>query len=305
MKISLVTTVKDAAGDVGEFVASVRAQTRPPDEIVVVDGGSEDGTVERLRAEPDLLLLEEPGANIAQGRNVAIRAATHDLVAVSDADCVLSPAWLEHLTLALESGADVAMGLTRPIARSFFEACSAAVSLPEIEEIDPEAFMPSSRSIAFRREAVELAGGYPEWLPLGEDMYLDHRFRELALDMAFVPQAVAYWRMRPTLSGLWAQYAGYAWGDGYAGMYPGRHALRFGVYGAAAVALGARRKEGLALLGLAAGWYATRRLRRAFRLLAGRPAERLGAMGAVPALMAFVDAAKMVGYVRGRLARGR
>lgn len=305
MKVSLVTTVKDAAGDVGDFLASVRAQTRPPDEIVVVDGGSEDGTVERLRAEPDLLLLEEPRANIAQGRNVAIRAATHDLVAVSDADCVLSPAWLEHLSLALESGADVAMGFTRPIARSFFEACSAAVSLPEIEEIDPDAFMPSSRSIAFRREAIELAGGYPEWLPLGEDMYLDHRFRELALDMAFVPEAVTYWRMRPTLLGLWTQYAGYAWGDGYGGMYPGRHALRFGVYGAAAVALATRRKEGLALLGLAAGWYATRRLRRAFRLLAGRPVERLGAVGAVPALMAFVDAAKMTGYIRGRLARGR
>jgi glycosyltransferase involved in cell wall biosynthesis len=53
-KVSLITTVKDAAEEIGPFLASLAAQTRVPDEVIVVDGGSSDGTVERLRSAHDL-----------------------------------------------------------------------------------------------------------------------------------------------------------------------------------------------------------------------------------------------------------
>jgi glycosyltransferase involved in cell wall biosynthesis len=299
VKISLVATVKDAGQNVGDFLESVRAQTRPPDEVVIVDGGSTDGTLETLRSAADVTLIEAPGANIAEGRNTAIRAATHDVVAVSDADCVLVPDWLAHLERAIENGADVAMGFYRPIARSFFEACSAAVSVRDEDEVDPERFMPSSRSVAFRREAFDQAGGYPEWLEIGEDMYLNHRFRELDARMEFVPRAVAYWRIRPTLLAMWRQYFRYAEGDGLAAMHPERHALRFGIYGLLAVAVLARRRGPLALLAAAGAFYARRPLRRAYRLLAGRPGERAAAVVAVPTLMAAADGAKMAGYLSG------
>jgi glycosyltransferase involved in cell wall biosynthesis len=303
VKVSLIATVKDGGLAVAEFLASVRGQTRAPDEVVIVDGGSTDGTLERLRAEPDVTVIEAPGSNIAEGRNFAVRGATHDVVAVSDADCRLAPDWLEHLVAAIEDGADVAMGFYRPIYRSFLEACSAAVSLPEEHEVNPKRFMPSSRSVAFRRESFELAGGYPEWLDIGEDMYLNHRFRELRLRMDFVGRAVAYWRVRPTLASTWRQYYRYARGDGVAGMHAGRHALRFAVYGAAALALLTRRRGALAALGAGAGWYASGKIRRALRLLPHRRAERLGAVAVVPALMLLADAAKMAGYLAGRRAR--
>lgn len=305
MKVSLVATVKDAGPHVGMFLESVRAQTRPPDEIVIVDGGSTDGTIETLRSASDVTLIESPGANIARGRNVAVRAATHEVVAVSDADCVLGPDWLARLAEAVENGADVATGFYRPIVRSFFEACAAAVSLPEEQEVDAGRFMPSSRSVAFRREAFDRTGGYPEWLDIGEDMYLNHRFRDLDLRMEFVPRAVAYWRMRPTPAATWRQYFRYAEGDGAAGMYPERHALRLAVYSLLVGALLARRKGPLPLLAAAAAGYAWRPLRRALHLLPGRPIERAGAMVAVPVLMALVDAAKMAGYLAGLRKRVR
>jgi hypothetical protein len=53
------------------------------------------------------------------------------------------------------------------------------VNLPEPEELDETTFVPSGRSVAFTREAIERAGGYPEWLDNGEDLYVHHRFREL------------------------------------------------------------------------------------------------------------------------------
>jgi glycosyltransferase involved in cell wall biosynthesis len=240
VRVSLVTTVLNAGGNVGRFLETVAAQTRPPDEIVVVDGGSTDGTLEDLRRTEGITLVEVPGANIARGRNVAIATATHDVIAVSDADCVLEPDWLERLLAPIEAGADVAMGAYRPIAESFFHRCLAAVNLPDPTEWDEAAFMPSGRSVAFRREAMDAAGGYPEWLAIGEDMYVNHRWRELGMDMRLARDAVAWWRLRPDLRSTWTQYFRYARGDAIAGMYPERHALRFAVYGGALYVLGSK-----------------------------------------------------------------
>lgn len=304
MKVSLVATVKDAGPYVGEFLVSVAAQTRAPDEVIVVDGGSSDGTLETLRAASGITLIEEPGANIARGRNLAVRAAAHDAIAVSDADCVLEPHWLERLIEPLERGADVSMGVYRPLARTFFEECAAAISIKEPDELREDTYMPSARSVAFRRDAFERAGGYPEWMALGEDMYLNHRWRELGVRMDLARDAVVARRPRPDLAAYWRQFAGYAEHDARGGMHAGRHALRFASYGALAVAVASRRRGLLASAVAAGGLYAARPVRRAWRRMPS-PGRRLAALGAVPALMAATDLAKMAGYLRGIGGRGR
>ena len=298
MKVSLITTVKDAMPHVGGFLASVSRQTRAPDEVIVVDGGSADGTAEILRAEPGITFLEEPGANIARGRNVAIRAAAHDVIALSDGDCALEPDWLERLLEPIEAGADVAMGFYRPVAEGFLENCIAAVNLPSADELAEDRFMPSGRSVAFRRGAIEAAGGYPEWLDIGEDMYVNHRWRELGLDMRLAADAVVNWHLRPTLGETWKQYFGYARGDAIAGMYPERHALRFAAYSGALHAWSSKRRLPKLVTVVAGAAYAWKPIRRAL----GRfedPSDRAKAVLAIPALMAFIDAAKMAGYLAG------
>ena len=302
MRVSLITTVLNAADAIGPFLASVATQTRAPDQIVVVDGGSTDGTIELLRRAEGITPIEEPGANIARGRNVAIAAATHDVIAVSDADCVLEPDWLERLLGPLEAGADVAMGFYRPLTESFFQTCMAAVNLPDADEIDEATFMPSGRSVAFTRGAIEAAGGYPEWLAIGEDMYVNHRWRELGTDMRLARDAVVWWRLRPGPRGTWTQYFRYARGDAIAGMYPERHALRFAVYGGALWAWsskGAVRRIATLAGGIA---YAAKPVVRGLSRF-DDPLDKTKAALAVPALMAFVDTAKMAGYVAGLVAR--
>jgi glycosyltransferase involved in cell wall biosynthesis len=304
VNVSLVATVKDAGSAAVPFLDSLAAQTRTPDEVVIVDGGSSDGTVDRLREHAAITVLEEPGANIARGRNLAIAASSHDVIAVTDADCVLEPRWLERLLVPLESGADVSMGFYRPIEDGFLQSCMAAINLPDADEIDEATFMPSGRSVAFRREAIAAAGGYPEWLDIGEDMYVNRRWRELGLRMRFAPDAVVHWRLRASLADTWRQYFRYARGDAIAGMYPERHAIRLGTYGAALYSLCARgglRK--LAILG-GAGVYAATPVRRAMARFED-PAERARAVLAVPALMAFVDAAKIAGFLAGLAGSGR
>ncbi len=297
-KVSLITTVLDASDRVGPFLESVSWQTRPPDEVVVVDGGSTDGTLEQLRSADAVTLVERPGANIARGRNVAISAATHDVIAVTDADCVLERDWLERLVEPLETGADVAMGFYRPLADSFLQRAIGCVTLPEPEELDEARFMPSGRSVAFTREAIDRAGGYPEWLGIGQDLFVNHRFRELGLDMRLVREAIVDWPIRRTLAETWRQYFGYARGDAIAGLDAERHALRFGAYSAALYAWSTKgRVRKLATL-VAAGANAAAPIRRAAARFED-PAERARALVAVPALIAFVDAARMSGFLAG------
>src|SRR5439155_11198409 len=217
---------------------------------------------------------------------------------------VLDPDWLARLLEPIERGGDVSMGSYRPLVRGFLDACLAPVAFPERDELREDRFMPSSRSVAFRGAAFEAAEGYPEWLDVGEDMFLDLRWRELGLDMRLAPDAVAWWRPRPTLAEHARQYARYGRGDALAGMHPRRHAIRFAVYGGLVGTLASRRRWLLGAAAVAGAAYASRPLARASRLLPDRN-RRAAAVVAVPAVMALTDVAKMAGYLSGLVHRAR
>ncbi|MER3404903.1 MAG: glycosyl transferase family 2, partial [Chloroflexota bacterium] len=94
--LSLIVTVKNEAHSIEPFLDSLLAQTRLPDEVVIIDGGSCDGTVERILAYRHRLgcplhIEVYPGANIAQGRNRAVALAQGDLIACTDAGVRLAP----------------------------------------------------------------------------------------------------------------------------------------------------------------------------------------------------------------------
>ena len=305
MRVALVATVLNESDTIGSLLSSIDAQTRRPDEIVVVDGGSVDGTLETLqnwaRGREEITVLHAPGSNIAAGRNLAIGHVSSEAVAVTDGGCVLDGTWLERLANVLE-GADVAMGYYVPLATRTFERIATSLTVPDAAEIDPLRFMPSSRSLAFRRGTWERAGRYPEWLDVGEDMFFDFRTLDAGASRVFVPQALVRWRPRPTLGSFLRQYYRYARGDGIAGMYPRRHAIRFAAYAAGVVllALAVRWPPILVLPVLGAGVWLSPAYRRAWRRL---PRHRVQASLAIPFIALLMDIAKMCGYIAGLIVR--
>jgi glycosyltransferase involved in cell wall biosynthesis len=314
--VSLVMTVRNEAASIGAVLDSLRAQTHPPDEVVIADGGSTDDTAEVIRgwaaqAPWPLRVLDCPGANISQGRNAAIAAATHDLIAVTDAGVRLDPGWLAALLEAFDGAGgpvDVASGFFAPDPQTVFERAMGATVLPVLADIDPPTFLPSSRSIAFRRGAWAAAGGYPEWLDYCEDLVFDFALRAAGQRFLFAPRAVAYFRPRGSFRAFFLQYYRYARGDGKADLWRKRHAIRYGTYLAAAglPALGAGRRWPWALLALGGLVYCATPYRRLVPWLSGlRPAQVVAAVALVPLIRLAGDVAKMLGYPAGVLWRLR
>ena len=317
---------------------SLVAQTRPPDEVVIVDGGSRDSTVGVIQEYADRLPLQVlvvPGANISRGRNAAIQAATSEIIASTDAGVWLEPIWLARLLAALQTlpGVETAesegrhsecavparhdlrdvesaghpqvcAGFFVPDPRTPLERAMGATVLPAVEEINPGTFLPSSRSVAFTKQAWAAAGGYPDWLDYCEDLIFDFRLREVAGPFAWAPDALAHFRPRGSLRSFFKQYYRYARGDGKADLWRKRHALRYGTYLVALPIILASSViiSPLSLLALLAGILAYcrtpyRRLRAYLTPLS--PVERFQAILSVPVIRAVGDIAKMLGYPAG------
>ncbi len=315
-QISLVCTVRDEADNIAALLDSMLAQSRPPDEIVVNDCGSRDATaaiVESYAARDQRVRLVRGGFNIPSGRNSAVAQARGALVACTDAGLTLDPAWLAAIVAPLERGeADLVGGFFTPAPASLFELTLGAVNYRDAGEVDPQAFLPFGKSMAFRKELWERVGGFPEWASHCEDLLFDFAAERAGYRRAFAPEAIVRFRPRPSLRAFARQYFLYARGDGAAGLWPKRHAARYlaylGLLGAlwAMARLAWARPPGLALLGLGAAGYTRGPYRRLWGRLAGRgAAERVYALALVPIIRLVGDLAKMAGYPLGLWLRCR
>lgn len=321
--ITVIATVLNEGENIRRLMESLAAQTLAPDEVVIVDGGSSDNTVAVLREYADRLplrVLVEPGCGISAGRNRAIAAATHDIIAATDAGVILDRNWLDKITRPLrdDPALEVVAGFFRVDPRSVFEAAMGATAFPLVDEIDGETFLPSSRSIAFRKAAWQTVGGYPEWLDYCEDLIFDLRLRAVSAPQVFAPDALVYYRPHSSLKSFFKTYQRYARGDGKADLWRKRHAARYATYLLAVpliFALGWKVHKSLwGLYALGAAVYLRapyKRLRTVLTEAARANAVRvtlfsnLYAIALVPVIRVTGDVAKMIGYPVGVLWRLR
>jgi glycosyltransferase involved in cell wall biosynthesis len=308
MNVSVIVTVKNEGEAVRPLLESLLDQTRRPDEIVVCDGGSTDNTVDILReyaAWLPMQIIAAPGSNISQGRNGAIAAAAGPIIAATDAGVTLSPVWLAEIVQPIESDqAAVVSGWFEADPYNDFEVVLAATTLPELNDVDPAAFLPSSRSVAFLKSAWTAVGGYPEWLDYGEDLIFDLALREKYGPFPLARRAVVYYRPRSGLRAFARQYYFYARGDGKANLWPKRHAIRYATYLLALPFIGwliwREKMVGWLLFILGVAAHCGRPAQRLWPATDGwRPPSRLRAFALIPIIRLVGDVAKMIGYPAG------
>jgi glycosyltransferase involved in cell wall biosynthesis len=219
MKVSVILTVLNEGSGVAELLDSLLVQSMAPDEIVVVDGGSRDDTVDILNAysrrDGRIKVYVDPGVNIARGRNLAISRASGDILAVTDGGCRPERDWLKELVKPLsdDAGLGAVGGRFIPLVRSRFEHYCGLLSLPDFSS-ESQRGMFYGRSSAFRRSLWECVGGYPEWLYTAEDTLFAIAAQRRGIRSMYAPASVLQWRPRPTLFKMAKMFYLYGRGNG-------------------------------------------------------------------------------------------
>jgi glycosyltransferase involved in cell wall biosynthesis len=298
-RVSVVVTVKNEAAVIREFLESLSNQTRPPDEIIIVDGGSTDGTLEQVRqfSRVTVHLLQEK-CNIARGRNIGIETARYDAVAVTDVGCVLAPNWLGKITENLVY-CDVVVGNYRARNTSCFDACQYSFTNLFGSDKCLEEFAISSRSLAFRKAVWKEIGGYPEWLDYSEDAYFHDQIRGRNYQIIFQRDAFVEWTQRQDFRGIFLQYFRYMRGEALGRRHTWRNILRFVSYLAGVCTLSAAQSHPLVLFPLVACvvLYVQVPVRN-FRKLGAYPLS-VKAIFTISGMLLCIDCAKMTGYLSG------
>ncbi len=301
--VTLIVTVRNEAASIDALLDSVLAGTRAPDEVVVADGGSTDRTVERLKAraasDPRIRAVLAPG-NRSVGRNAAVRASRSPIIACTDAGVEVEPEWLERITRPFETNpeTEVVGGFYRSVGNTWFERAAGVISAPRLRDLDLERFLPSTRSIAFRRSAWERVHGFDESLSHNEDTPFALALKSVGTPFIFEPEARVRWRPRGDLRSFYRQHRRFGLGDGESrvqGWFYATLAAKYAL-GAALLLLGFRVKAAWWMLGAGSLAFVASQARRG----AGSVGF-LESILVVPLLKIVYDAAYLSGYLRGRL----
>lgn len=310
--ISLITTLLNEKNNFDGWIKSILSQTVQPDEIVIVDGGSTDGTWEKLQQyamENSKIKVFQFKGNISSGRNHAVEMAANDNIVVADAGCYYSPDWFEKISKPFEQGHEfsgTAFGPWLSPKDSFIKRLIFTATTPAKGEFK-DSWLFSSRSVAFTKDVWRSAGKYPEWLPICEDIFYDLRILKNKPKVFYIREQLVLWEARDNLKKFFLQLFRYTRGDGHANLWLKRQLIRYVVYiGAIIILLLSYLFSPYLLLLIFLGMLAymkkfwVRWLE--FNQDKGM-AFILGGLILVPVIIAYGDIAKMCGWPTGVIQR--
>lgn len=242
MKKAFITTVFNEEKTIFSLLESLRDQTVRPYEIIIVDAFSRDKTVGIIKdfqkrfPKLNIKVYKKKG-NRSVGRNFGISNAKSEIIAISDAGCTLKKDWFYEITKPFEKkNIDVVAGFYKPVTNSIFEKCLATYTCVMEDKVTPN-FLPSSRSVAFKKNIWEKEKGYPEELDTCEDLVFAKKLKSRGYKFFVRKKAIVYWPQRKNLLLAFMQFFSYAKGDGEALYIRRQTPLLYGRYFVGAVLL--------------------------------------------------------------------
>jgi GT2 family glycosyltransferase len=206
-RVAVVIPCWNGAAWLPGCLGSLAAQTRAPDEVVVVDNGSADDSIAIAEAAGATVLALGRNTGFAVAANRGIAATTAEVVALVNTDVELAPDWLEHGLAALAAHPEAGSVATRMVdladptvlydAGDVLGRDGAAVQRGRFEPDDGrypagDVFAACAGAALYRRAALEDVGGFDERLVLYyEDVDLGLRLRLRGWGCVYAPAAVA------------------------------------------------------------------------------------------------------------------
>lgn len=185
-------------------------QTRPPDEILVIDDGSTDRRVELASRYPVRIIRHDRNRGLAAARNTAFANARHELVGAIDADVFVEQDWFEQLLVhfADERVAGAGGRMIEQFSSTPADAWRSIHMAQDLGEQRIDIEWPSHRCLGgfgtvLRKSAVESLGGYDEEFRTNyEDVNLCQRLVQARYKLVFEPRALARHQRRDTISSV-------------------------------------------------------------------------------------------------------
>jgi len=229
MKVGFIATVFNEEKTIDGFLQSLLAQTKTPDEIVIIDGGSSDTTFSKLKKFK--LLYEnkhkkvrfEIGikkGNRSVGRNEAIRRVKSEIIAVSDSGCLLEKNWFEQITSPFKkkNNIDVVAGYYKAKAVTVFQKVITPYVLVMPDKVNPKDFLPATRSMAFTKSIWKKVGRFDMKFSHNEDYVFANKLKEKNALTVFEKKAKVLWLPRSNFASAFIMFFRFAFGDAEAGI---------------------------------------------------------------------------------------
>ncbi len=181
MSTTVAIVVKDRREAMARCLQAVAVLSPAPDEVIVVDNGSTDGTLALVRR-AGVRVIEQRGP-LGAARQAAVDACTTEWLAFTDSDCRPRVDWLGAL-LAVAAGCDVVQGRTVP-------AAPAAARWAATQDISAFTDLYECCNLLYRTDALRRAGGFSASDGFfGEDTSAGWRVRRLGGRSQFASDAV-------------------------------------------------------------------------------------------------------------------
>lgn len=204
MKVSLYIPCYKVAEHIVRCLTAVVNQNRPADEIMIIDDGSPDDTVEIVRARfPSVRIIQhDVNRGLAAARNTALHNASHELVAALDADTAPQPQWLENMLPHFDDES-IAVGcgpLYEQILDTMADRWRQATMTQAWgdQPIRNPRFIFGNNTVIRRSAALEVGGYNTAFRTNGEDSDMTNRLREVGYDTFYEPGAVVHHFRRDT-----------------------------------------------------------------------------------------------------------
>jgi GT2 family glycosyltransferase len=243
-KVSVIVCSYNGGKTLRDCLESLDELAYPDFEIVLVDDGSKDNTPQIVeeyvraratRAHPGFIHIVQPNMGLSYARNAGAKAATGEIFAYTDSDCMADPDWLYFLVGALLSGDFVGVGgpnISPPAVNWVQAAVAAAPGGPNhVLLTDVVAEHIPGCNMAFHRAAFESVGGFDtEYRKAGDDVDFCWRLQTNGGVIAFSPSAIVWHYRRFTLNAFRKQQEGYGEAES---MLRFKHLIFFGPTGTA------------------------------------------------------------------------